>query len=359
MVIFIFFLALVLLVLVHEAGHFVSAKLLGMKVEEFGFGFPPRIFGIKRGETVYSFNWLPLGGFVRVFGEEGKGRNDPRSYASRLAWQRSIVLLSGVVMNFFLAVVLFWITFIIGFPTVLGGDTSAKATNISVQIVEVATDSPASIAGIKQGDQILHAYEKISGDEKAIMSIEELQRFIQKHKGSIVTLSIKRGENVEKKEIMARLNPPPSEGALGISLASVGLVSFPWHEALLKAIITAGHTFWLILEGIFLFVGNLVWRGKVIGEVSGPVGIASMVGEFYQLGFSYLLTFIGFISINLSVLNALPIPALDGGRLLFIGIEKLKGSPLKEKTEYKIHAVGFALLIALVVLITIRDIMKL
>ncbi|MBI3274263.1 MAG: site-2 protease family protein [Candidatus Colwellbacteria bacterium] len=359
MVILIFFLALVLLVLVHELGHFFTAKLLNMKVEEFGFGFPPRLFGFKKGETLYSFNLLPLGGFVRILGEEGDTKNDPRSYASRPAWQRSVVLISGVAMNFFLAVLIFWVTYTIGFPMTLGKDTNVHASNVSVQIVDVAKGSPASIAGLRQGEQIVSVRPVSYGEATAVTSVEILQNVIEKNKGNNVMFTLIRDGTRVEKEVAVRLHPPTGEGATGIILASVGLVRFPWYEAFGKAIITSGQMFYGMLHGLALFVSNLLWSGNVIGDISGPVGIASMVGQFYQLGFSYLLAFLGFISINLSVLNILPIPALDGGRLFFVGVEKLKGSPLKAKTEQRIHAAGFALLLSLIVLITIRDIMKL
>ena len=359
MVIFIFFVALVTLVLVHELGHFFTAKMLGMKVEEFGFGFPPRLFGIKKGETLYSFNLLPLGGFVRILGEDGDTKNNPRSYASRPAWQRSLVLVSGVAMNFLLAIVIFWVTYTIGFPMALEKDTSVHASNISVQIVDVAKGSPAMLAGLREGEQIVSVRPFASTQGTAVTSVEVLQNVIEKNKGGNVVFTLIRNGSREEKEVATRLNPPAGEGATGITLASVGLVRFPWYRAIGKAIITSGQMFYAMLYGLALFVSNLIRGGKVVGDVSGPVGIAGMVGQFYQLGFSYLLAFLGFISVNLSVLNILPIPALDGGRLFFIGVEKVKGSPLKEKTERTIHAAGFALLLSLIVLITIRDIMKL
>ncbi len=365
MTVIIFIIVLFVLVLVHEFGHFLVAKFLGMRVEEFGIGFPPRIGSIKKGDTRYSLNLLPLGGFVKILGEEGESVNDPQSYSSRPAWQKSSVLLAGVAMNFFLAVGIFWITFTIGYPTTLEKDMANPPAIRLVQILDVAPQSPAKNAGIEMGDAVIRITNYESGIRKEIAhskeltNSEELQTFINKNKGKVLTLTIKRGGEILEKTMLARQNPPKGEGALGIGLADVGLIRYPWYSAFFHAWIWAFQTVWFIASSLFLVIVTLFSQGRTVGEVAGPVGLASMVGKFYGLGASYFLAFVGVISLNLALLNTLPIPALDGGHLLFLIIEKVKGSPIKREFEQKLHTIGFALLLTLMLVVTIHDILKL
>ncbi len=393
MTIIIFIIVLFVLVLVHEFGHFLAAKFFGMKVEEFGIGFPPRIVSIKKGETRYSLNFLPLGGFVKILGEEGEGADDPRSYSSRPAWQKSSVLVAGVVMNFLLAVGIFWITFTIGYPATIEKDMANSPTIRSVQILDVAPQSPAKIAGIEMGDTVIRIMnnelgikremnhptpkaqgldvvrfspafipplkaEGILGGSK-ITNSDELQTFINKNKGKVLTLVIKRGDQTLEKTVLARKNPPKGEGSIGISLADVGLIRYPWYSAFFHAWIWAFQTLWFIAYSLFLVIKTLFTQGRAIGEVAGPIGLASMVGKFYSLGISYFFAFVGTISLSLSFFNTLPIPALDGGHLLFVVIEKVKGSPVKRELEQKLHTLGFAILLTFMLIITIHDILKL
>lgn len=189
-------------------------------------------------------------------------------------------------------------------------------------------------------------------------NVEDVIMFTNEHKGETLILTIKRGGKIYNKELLAREHPPKSEGAIGIALADIGIISYPWHVAFGKAFWFTIQNLLFLFTAIFLLIESIFVSNSVInvGQVSGPVGIASMVGQFYNIGIPYLLSFIGLISINLAVLNVLPIPALDGGRLLFILIEKIKGAPLRPETENKIHAIGFAFLIGLVVIVTIKDI---
>lgn len=359
MFVVIFVLILILLILVHEFGHFIAAKAFGIKVEEFGIGFPPRIAGVKRGETLYSINALPLGGFVKIFGEEGQGMDNKRSYAARPAWQRATVLLAGVFFNALFAFFLFWIGFTIGFPSAVD-DTSTSLTirDQHIQILEVAKQSPASQSDIRRGDVIQSV--SVNGENPlAVKTVKDLQTFTIIHKGQIVQLRVERGKELLIKEVISRANPPQGQGPLGIALAQVGLVSFPWYEAAQKAFIATYRNALYVVLGLWMLGKSLFGEGTLIGQVSGPVGIASMTGEFYNLGIHYLLSFIALISINLAVLNVLPIPALDGGRLFFILIEKLKGSPLRQELENKANAIGFALLVVLILIVTVKDILQL
>lgn len=358
MIVLLFIVILVVLVLVHEFGHFIAAKLFGIKVEEFGIGFPPRITGFKKGETLYSINALPLGGFVKIYGEEGEGADSEHSYASRPAWQRAAVLVAGVFFNLVFAFLIFWVGFTIGFPTAVGDNTAGLTiTNQHVQILEVANNSPAFQADIRRGDVI--STISTASETKEIKTVEDLQTFTENHKGDTLAVQIERGSIMLQKELIARQNPPEGQGPLGIALAQVGLVSFPWQEAGARAFEATWRNAFFVLLGLWMLVQSLFGNGELLGQVSGPVGIATMTGEFYNLGINYLLSFIALISINLAVLNVLPIPALDGGRLFFVLLEKLKGSPIRQELENKVNAIGFALLIVLILIVTVKDILQL
>ena len=344
----IFILILGILVLVHEWGHFIVAKKSGLTVEEFGFGFPPKIFSWKSGETTYSINILPLGGFVKILGENDGETNNPKSFASKSIGMRSLITTAGVAMNFALGTLLLIIGFNIGLPQVLNKENEALAKNIQIQIIAINRNSPAERADLKLGDSI-----------EDFKEISIFQDFISKNKGKEISLKIKRGvDNLEIKTV-PRINPPEGEGALGIALAKTGLVSYPWYKSVWLGIQSAFIITWEIIKGFFELIKNLLTNGKIPQEVAGPVGIAVLAGRATALGFIYLLQLVALISLNLAVLNLIPFPALDGGRLLFLSIEKIKGSKVNPKIENAIHSIGIILLLFLAVLITYRDILKL
>ncbi len=352
----IFIIILGVLVLVHEFGHFITAKRAGMKVEEFGFGFPPKIFGIKRGETTYSINWVPFGGFVKIFGENGEEKNDPRSFASAKAGVRSWVIVAGVIMNFLLAIALLSVDNAVGLRVGLDEASRSKATDIKIQILEVAPKSPAELAGIKPLDEIVRL--KIGSKDFTAKTTDEVQGFINQNRGHEVVIETRRGANIIDSKVIPRANPPTGEGALGISLAITGIIKYPWYQAIYHGAFDSA----IILERTFVgygtIIGNLFTTGKAGVQLSGPIGIAIVTGQAAGLGFAYLMQFIALLSINLAVLNILPFPALDGGRLLFIIIEKIKGSPINKKIENAVNTIGFALLIILMIYVTTKDILK-
>ncbi|MBI4117131.1 MAG: RIP metalloprotease RseP [Parcubacteria group bacterium] len=352
----IFIIVLGVLVLVHEAGHFYVAKKAGMKVEEFGFGFPPRLFGIKRGETVYSINLIPFGGFVKIYGEDGEDRGNSRSFASKPAGRRAQVIVAGVLMNFLLAAVLLGFGNFLGLRIGLAGNEDFAAKDIKIQIIQVSQNSPARAAGLKALDEIRRLQK--DGDALEPKSVEEVQGFVKKYGGEEIDLIIARnGEEIDLK-LVPRKNPPAGQGAIGVNLAKTGVVSYPWYEAIWRGIRDTGVMAVNILIALGVFFKNLFVNSSLIGDVSGPVGVAVLTGQAAGLGFNYLLQFVALLSINLAVLNIIPFPALDGGRLLFIGIEKLKGSPIPKKIEGLVNAAGFAFLIALMIWITIKDVSK-
>jgi len=353
----IFIIVLGVLVFVHEFGHFVFAKRAGMKVEEFGFGFPPRIWGIKKGETLYSINAIPFGGFVKILGEGGEEANNPRSFSSKAIGPRLKVIIAGVTMNFFLAVVLLMITNFFGLRIGLIDDkTASLARDKQVQIIEVSKDSPADKAGLKLLDEV--SGFKVNGLLETVSNAEDVQAFIQKNTGKSLTIVINRNEEILEKEIVPRVNPPVGQGALGVSLALTGVVSYPWYEAMWRGVFDAVVLTMNTVIGYFVLFKTLLFQGKLIADVSGPVGIATLTGQAARMGINYLMQFTAMISINLAVLNIIPFPALDGGRALLIIIEKLKGSPVNKKAEQLVNTVGFMFLIALMVYVTTKDILR-
>lgn len=354
--ILLFLVVLSVLVLVHEAGHFFTALWAGAKVEEFGIGFPPRAWSFMRKGIRYSINWIPLGGFVKIKGESGEDRSDPDSFASKPAWKRFIILAAGVTMNFVLAAVLLTIGFGIGMPEVIDSHLPASAhveQNVT-NIVTVLADSDAVKQGLQVGDQL------ISIDNHVFSSAEQAQQYIHDHGDLPMMLVVKRGDQNVNATVTASVLPE-SDGkkVLGIGLIQTGLVTYPWYELPLRGVLETWTMTKEIVAAFWQLISNLIVHQQVSADLSGPVGIAVMTGQVAQLGLVYLLQFAAVLSINLAVINFVPFPALDGGRALFLLIEKIKGKPMKHQVEAIINNIGFALLMVLVVLITYRDVVRL
>lgn len=349
----VFILILGLLVFVHEFGHFISARKNGVNVEEFGFGFPPRIFGIKRGETIYSINWIPLGGFVKIKGESGEFKEDPDSFAHKKIWQRALILASGVLMNFVLAAVLLSFGFMIGLPQVVDGENHfAKVRDTKIQIVQVLKNTPAEGADLRVGDTILAI------DGRRVQNISEFQGYLNSKVDSPVAFIIERDGTTVEKEIEPIILKETGKGGIGIGLLKSGIVSYPWYFAFWKGVESTALFTREILIAFYELIKNLIITQKVAVDLSGPVGIAVLTGQVARMGFIYLLQFTALLSINLAVINFIPFPALDGGRLLFLAIEKIRGKPVSRKIENLIHNIGFVLLMVLVLLVTYRDVVR-
>ncbi len=326
-----------------------------MRVDEFGFGFPPRMIGFKRGETIYSINWIPFGGFVKILGEDGDTRG-PRSFAAATFGQRFLVIVAGVIMNFLLAALLLMIVNSFGLRIGLTDGDTGNARNIKVQVVSVSQNSPAETAGLQPLDAIQGYVE--GGHVVGISTTKELQDAVVSHAGQPLMLEIGRGGSVLEKTITPRVHPPEGEGALGISLALTGEVTYPWYEAIWRGISDAAFLTIATIKGYYSLLKTLFIHGKLIADVSGPIGIAGLTGQAARVGFNYLLQFVAMISINLAVLNIIPFPALDGGRALLLIIEKIKGSPVHKNVEGILNMVGFYLLIALMLYVTYKDLTK-
>ena len=369
---------------VHELGHFVAAKRLGVAVDEFGFGFPPRIVGIyknKQGKwkllkgrkepkdkmestTIYSINWIPFGGFVKIKGSAGEGDDkkmdenslkEKDSFFAQKAWKRAIIISAGVVCNIIIAAIILAVGFMIGLPTVVDETTDpTKMSDPQIQVYEVVEGSVSEGAGLELGDIILAMNGEEFTQKQALIDFEA-----DKANQEII-LTISRIGEVQDLTFTLDENPDTGVGVMGASLVDIAKVKYPWYQALwlgLKStIILTGK---IIVAIVLLIKGLIVGQSQVAADVAGPVGIAILTNQFTQMGFVYLLQFAALLSINLAIFNFLPLPALDGGRIIFIILEKFRrGKKVSFKVEGLIHTVGFSLLLLLLVFVSIRDVFK-
>lgn len=365
--ILIFIILLGLLIFAHELGHFLAARRNGIKAEEFGFGFPPRLVGIVKDDasgrykiiwggkeieslhTIYSLNWLPLGGFVRIKGEDGENK-DPDSFAQKSAWSRIKVLGAGVFANFIFAWFLISVVLTLGLPQPIVPEERANYPDAKIQILEVKKNTPAQAMGLALGDEILTI------NRKKITSLKQVSDIIASNKGKEIEMQINRlGKEIVLKGT-PRVEYPAGEGSLGISFGETAIVSYPFYEAIYRGALATYNITLAILQALGGLIASLFGAGTGAPvDIAGPVGIVYLTKQVSDLGLAYLLQFAALLSVNLAIINILPIPALDGGRILFVLIEKFKGSPVSRKTEGMIHQVGFILLLLLMAFITIRD----
>ncbi len=393
--ILIFIIILGLLVFVHEAGHFLVARWNGIKAEEFGFGFPPRAVGIYKDDeskcwriligerevilpkilrsiveifvpvsidpfrddserrpeiknTIYSFNWLPLGGFVRIKGEDGSNQ-DPDSFMSKSAWVRVKVLGAGVFMNFIFAWLLVSLVLMIGFPQAIDSTNRAQYPDTKIYITNVLPNTPAEEMGLQAGDQVM------SLDGTAVSSLEQVSKTVKEKQGTEITIEVNRLGKKLSLQGTPRVNHPENEGALGIGFTETAIVKFGFFRAFYEGALNTYEMTKQIIFALGRMIGMLFGGDKVAVDVTGPVGIVYMTKQMSDLGFVYLLQFAAILSINLGIVNILPFPALDGGRIFFILLEKLKGRPVTQKVEMALHQIGFMLLLLLMAIITVRD----
>lgn len=344
---------LLLLVLAHEWGHFVVAKKAGCEVEEFGFGFPPRLASVNWRGTLYSLNLFPIGGFVKIAGENMDEQvPGPDSFASKSAGWRIAILAAGVAMNVLVATVLLSIQGVIGVPVLVTEENEGELANQLTYILDVAPNSPAAAADLRALDRI----ERLADVSQP--SLSQVQRIVAERAGTEVNLEIERQGQHEELTIIPRVNPPVGEGALGVSLASTGLTRVPWWQAPSHGVWRTYEMLREIIVQFGLIIGRLFWEGASPDTLTGPIGIAVYANEVTKLGASYVLEFGALISLNLAIINILPIPALDGGRIIFVMMECLLGRRWPGKIEQFSHTVGFMALILLMLLITYRDIQR-
>lgn len=342
-----------LLILAHELGHFAVAKLFKIKVDEFGFGFPPKIFGKKFGETEYTLNALPFGGFVKIYGENGEGAIETEkelnngkniSFVSQPSWKKASVMLAGVTMNILFGWFIFSLISFIGIPEHLA-------------VIDVSKSSPAEIVGIKSGDFILEAQY---GDIKLFdpVRIDAFSSMAKNAGDNQISLKIQSGKEIKDTVLNGRTNPPASEGSLGVSIAQTGASPHSFFESIIYGAKETYFTSILIVQGFYDFLSKIFIPGT-LKSVAGPVGIVTFAKQASDIGFVYFFQLLGLISLNLAVLNLIPFPALDGGRVLIVLFEKIKGSPVSNRIQMWVNATGFIALIILMILVTIQDVTKL
>ena len=383
--IILFIAILSVLVFVHELGHYLSARKMGMGVDEFGLGFPPRLIGFqklnKKGDndgkaqkkwrlikgprqpkeipgsedsTIYSINWIPLGGFVKIKGEQGENSEEENSFVHKKIWQRMIVIAAGVVMNLIFAFVIISIGFSIGLPSMANEDLppQAKISDPVLQIVQIQDETPASIAGVKAGDFIINV------DGQTILTTSEFQNYTKTRINETLQLTVKRGSKELSIELIPQDIDESGEGKIGVYLAETAIVSYPWYLAIWMGLKTTISITGQIIAAFYNLISDWIMRQPIAVDIAGPIGIAALTGQVAQLGAIYILQFAAILSINLAIINSVPFPALDGGRFLFLIIEKIRGKAMNQRLENIINNTGFLILIGLVLLVTVQDISR-
>ncbi len=366
MTIFIFLIVLAVLIFVHELGHFLAAKSVGMKVERFAIGFPPKVYSVQKGETRYELNAIPFGGFVSILGEnpsedQEKAERDPdynRSFHKKSAWAQAWVLFAGVFFNVLFAWILLSFVFMAGIPQSADNFTGREVTDPKLVITQVMKETPAARAGLEPFDEI--TYLATEGRLITGPSISEFVDFVSSREGENLVVGYRRGDQEFETTMVPVVGviPEADQAAVGVSIDMVGVLKLPPHLALYHG---AGATINLtvaISQGLYTFFSNIFTGQADFSDVAGPVGIVGLIGQEAERGFVYLTFFTALISINLALINLIPFPALDGGRLLFVLIEVIKGSPIKPKVANLANVIGFSLLILLMLIITFNDVLR-
>lgn len=349
--ILVFALSLGVLVFVHELGHFLWAKWQGIKVNEFGIGFPPRVFSKKYKGTRYSINLIPLGGYVSLFGEGGEHEEDESSFASRPVGQRAKVIFAGVLMNFLFGFLIFAVYFGLGQPPIVSDPAKyLPQDRIEYQtiVINLQEDSPLNQLNINQGDIITRI-----GDQQ-IGKVDDLINYTSENPGQEVEIEYQSGEQLLTGDVVIN-----QEGKLGVMIGQgYGQVDYRFYQVPLVALEESVRIVGLIFVTLYQIIAQLVAEQTVQEGVVGPVGIFMLTGEIVKMGIGPILKLVGFLSMNLAVINLVPIPALDGGQLVILAVEKIRGKKAREGTVKALQIFGFFLLITLIILITYRDIVN-
>lgn len=355
MTVIVFIIILAVLVLIHEFGHFIAAKRMGVKVEEFGFGFPPRVWGKKIGETIYSINLLPIGGFVKVFGEEYheedgddiEKKERSRAFIYKHPWRKTVILVAGVIMNFLLGWAIISYLFTQGIPT---------PTNAAI-VEQITENSPAAQAGLRKGDQVIAIRDGVN--TYPIKTVDDLIAQSKRFGDVQVTLEYTRNGQTNNVQIMPRKNPPPGEGSLGVVITSFTVKKYPWYTAPFYGLRHAAIVTATIVQELGKTIGSLLTFQQTKVDVTGPVGIAQYTGQAIKFGPNAVLELMALLSLNLAVVNLLPFPALDGGRLVFVLYEWVTRRRVNTNFERYLNLFGIITLLGLSVIITYFDIVKL
>lgn len=364
MALLIFIAILVALIWVHELGHFSVAKLFGVKVSEFAIGFPPRLLRVRYGETEYTFNLILVGGFVKIFGEDpGDGAGDPRALTSKNRGIQAAVMLAGIAFNIIFAWLLLSAGYMAGVPAAANDNALGPITAPQVLIGAVRPGSPAAAAGIKPGDIIKSVQTGSDTLDLATLSTNKqadaVQQFITTHQDESLVISVVRGG--EDKTFLAKPVEGVVEGrkVIGVEFGDIGILKLPPHLALVQGAIATYDLTVATAQGLGAFFSQLVLGKADLDQVAGPIGIAGVGSEAVQAGFSTAARIAALISINLALFNLLPVPGLDGGRLLVIGIEAVIRRPVAPRVVNALMLGGFALLILLMLVVSVNDISRL
>ncbi len=343
----VFILILGILIFVHEAGHFLAARASGVKVEEFAFGFPPRLWSRKVGETTYAINLIPLGGYVKLLGEHDDDSSDPRSFHKAPVWARITVILAGVVMNLVLAVLVLWIGFMIGMSPLVSSPSSFGGQQQSEIVISgIMPDSAAAKAGLKQADGLV-----------GFTTVEDFQKFAHEHIGQSTTIKVRRGSTTIDVPITLGTK---ADAPVGVALTSVTKVKLPVGKAFRASLTETGKT--IVVSASFLknFFSGLFMRAEVSEGISGPVGIYQVTGISIKLGVSFVLQLLAGLSLSLALFNVLPIPPLDGGGIMLLILEKtIRKKALRESIQNALYLIGLVFVLGLIILATYQDIIRL
>ena len=362
MSVIIFLAVLVVLILVHEWGHFIAAKKTGMRVDEFGIGFPPKLFGVTKGETEYTINAIPIGGFVRIYGENLETPDDidpdkARAFSNRPKWAQAVVLVAGVTMNVVFAWLLFFGTYLVGVPTAVDEPTATDAAVLYIS--GILPNGPLGEL-VEPGVAVT---KLVSGEnELTDLSPNSFSEFVQAYAEEDIDIHYREGETdvvVTAKPVRGLIPNEADKAALGVSLALIETKQSSFVDALKQASVSTYQGLISITVGLTTLLVEAVQGTADLSQVAGPIGIVGMVGDAATFGFTTLLTFMAMISLNLAVINMLPIPALDGGRLVFVAIEAVTRRPINPIWAGRVNLIGFVLLMILMVVVTWNDIARL
>jgi len=364
MSVILFLIVLSVLVFVHELGHFLVAKWAKIRVDEFALGFPPKIISFTKGETRYALNLIPFGGYVKIFGEnpdeQSLDPNAKNSFLNKSRWVQAAVLIAGVFFNFIFAWALISASYVFNTEVAVNPENISDVKNIETMVVSVAPDSPAIKAGLEVGDKIISLR---SGEDVFLtaneLNVENLQNFISKNSAGEIEFTIERFDEVKKFNITPVDGISPDKKAVGIMMSDVGEIQIGFFESIWKGLQTSVILTQKVTVGLFEFLTAAVVGKADFNQVSGPVGLVGHVGEAAKFGIVNLLSFTALISLNLAVINLIPFPALDGGRLLFVAIEGITRRQINVKFVNTLNMIGFALLMLLMISVTVSDVIKL